>query len=487
LIITNKTKTPRRFVPLRGVFSRESMTMTIIEKQGQLKPEASKAASSETTADDFVTVLTVKGRGNKLVTRNDDGSITKEAGPPISEASAQTFRIENCDGLAELLEEIGKTPDRVLILAYTPGTEPAEGMVAGEPYLIVSQKIMGEALGVDPKTAEGRQAVLGRHVINGVTCYCRLKENMARSSWFLLDFDIVKGMPDQLAKMGSGERLEAMTEILPGLNKAGIVIMPSTTGRVLVDGEPMDATGEHFYGQMEDATDLERFGAVLLQRSILTGYGYMRPKYSTKEPDKVTSTVPWGLADPTTFSQERLVYDGSPSVKGEGLEVAKGVVEILDGGRLDTHLLLDLTEDEAARYAEITGQYVSKRREIEKVLGPDGRVVDHQVLRFGAIDDSQLKMDTVIETEVGDMTVEEYWKSDNSKLRCQTPFRDSTSENGILNRHRDGTPFVYDNGIRTRYILSKEIIQKHRADIYLSRLRRLSPEEIRDTWMEGLR
>ena len=51
------------------------------------------------------------------------------------------------------------------------------------------------------------------------------------------------------------------------------------------------------------------------------------------------------------------------------------------------------------------------------------------------------------------MTVLDYWRSDRGKLRCQTAFRDSTSDNGILNRHKNGTPFHYDNGTNTRHEL----------------------------------
>jgi hypothetical protein len=461
--------------------------MNMPEKPEKIKPEATNLVSTETAFADFVTVITTIGRANKLVTKNDDGSIKKDAGPPISEATAQTIRVENCDDMVALQKKVGTSPDQVLVLGYIPGSEPAAGAIVGEPYKIVSKKIMGAALGVDLKTPEGREAVLGWHKINGERCICRLKANMVPSSWCLLDIDAVRGSPDHIAKMSGDDRLDALGDVIPGFEEAGIVIVPSTTGRVLVDGQPMDATGEHFYFQIKDIGDLERFGAVLLQRSLLQGYGFMRPHFSKSEPDIVVACVPWGIADPTTFSHERLVYDGAPTVIGKGLEVAAPNIEVFEGGRLDTSLLENLTDNEAEHYIQKTGQRVVKERRTEKVLGPDGQLVERQFVRFSAADDRQLKMDTIIETEIGDMTIEDYWKSDNHKLRCQTPFRDSTSENGILNRHRDGTPFVYDNGIRTRYVLSKELLKQHRVDIYLSRLASLSPDEIKNTWTEGLR
>jgi len=461
--------------------------MNMPEKAEFLKPDPANLTPATQADTDFVTVLTVAGRGNKLVTRDRNGDLVKDPGPPISEATAQTFRVEGCDDMAVLQKEIGRTPDRVLILGYVPGTEPASSARVGEAFTIVSQKIMGKALGVDPDTPEGLDAVLGWHAINGNRCTCRLKANMAPSSWCLFDIDAVRGMPDHLANMSSDDRRDALAEIIPGFAEAGVVIVPSTTGRVLVDGQPMDASGEHFYVQLQDASDLERFGAVLLQRSMISDFGFMRPKFSRQEPDKIIAYVPWGIADPTTFSHERLVYDGAPTTKGKGLEVGEATVEVLEGGRLDTSLLEDLSDDEAAAYADKTGQRVRKERRTESVLGPNGLIEARQIYRFSAVDNRQLKMDTVIDTKGGSMTLEEYWRSDKGKLRCQTPFRDSTSENGILNRHRDGTPFVYDNGTRTRYRLSAELITRHRADIYLARLCRLEPDDIKDTWTDGLR
>jgi hypothetical protein len=428
--------------------------MKVPKNSKNLNPFTDKPTSPVDTETDYVTVLTVAGRANKLVKKNKDGTVGKKPGPPISEATAQTFRVSNIQDMVVLQKEIGKTPNQVLSLGFVPGTGPKDGEAAGEPYRVVSKPVMGKALGIDPETPEGLEAVLGWHKINGERCICRLRVNMVPSSWCLFDIDAVRGMPDHIASMDSDERRGALAEIIPGFADAGVVIVPSTTGRVLVDGEPMDATGEHYYLQIQNAADLERFGATLLQRTMLAGFGFMKPNYSTKEPDKIVGHTPWGIADSTTFSHERLIYDGSPTVKGEGLEVAKAVINVREGRRLDTSLLLDLTDEEVVAYANKTGQRVVRKSRTESVTGADGKVVKRQFYSFSAIDDRLLKMDTSIETQVGTMTIKEYMESDHGKLRCQTPFRDSSSWNGILNRHADGSPFVYDNGLRCRYVLS---------------------------------
>ena len=97
----------------------------------------------------------------------------------------------------------------------------------------------------------------------------------------------------------------------------------------MIDGEPMSATGRHYYVPIADGDDLERFGATLLQRSFLTGYGFMRPLFATDNPDEIVGHRQWSIFDPTTFYRERLVYEGAPTVKGRGLTLAPPKIEVI--------------------------------------------------------------------------------------------------------------------------------------------------------------
>lgn len=436
---------------------------------------------------DFVTVYTINGRANKLVKRDAVGVVKKQAGPPIADATACTRRVSSLEDMVALQQEISKTPNQVISLGYVLGTEPAEGEVAGIPYRVLSKKKIGESLGEDADTGDGLKAILGWHEINGEQCICRLKNNMVPGSWCLLDIDAVRGMPKHMAELDGAGRRAALSEVFPAFADAGLVVIPSTTGRVLVDGVPMDATGEHYYLQLEDPDDLERFGAVLLQRSVSVEWGFMRPKYSQQNPEEIVAHVPWGINDPTTFSHERLVYDGAPMLEGKGLTLAEPRFEVIDGCRLETQQLKELDEVDAERYSKLTGQRLSRRKVKLSTLNVDGEIEDRRLFRYTVIDEKLLSMDTIIETQTGSMTLAEYWKSDAGKLRCQTPFRESSSWNGILNRHSDGTPFVFDNGIRTRYVLPHAAVLKHRTDIYIARLSLRSQDEIKEIWTDGLR
>ena len=66
-------------------------------------------------------------------------------------------------------------------------------------------------------------------------------------------------------------------------------------------------------------------------------------------------------------------------------------------------------------------------------------------LRISAQD---LTLDTELETEVhGVLTVRNIMESGiTGKIRCQTPFRDSSSMAAFLSLNAEGKPFVYDVG-----------------------------------------
>jgi hypothetical protein len=219
-------------------------------------------------SEPFITLYTVDGRANKLVTRRRS-KITKEAGPPMSEAMARTVRVETIDEMADLLRNIGEHENALISLGYTPGTEPAEGEKEGSPYTVLSRKELAKRLDLDPDDGE---AIAKLHEVDGKLFAVRSKRSMVPGGWMLFDRDITPGMPPHLATMTDDEWLDAMAEMIPGFSDAGLVKLPSTTGRVLVDGEPMEASGSHYFVRVADGDDIERFGAVLLNTAFRYDY-----------------------------------------------------------------------------------------------------------------------------------------------------------------------------------------------------------------------
>jgi hypothetical protein len=424
----------------------------------------------------FITVYAVAGRANKLVTRRGS-KISKEAGPPLSEAVARTVRIDTYDEMAEFLRNIGEQENALISLGYTTGTEPADGEKEGPPYTVLSRKKLAERLGVDPDDGD---AIDGLHEDGDQLFAARTKRSMVPSAWMLFDRDITPGMPPHLASMTDDEWLDAMAEMIPGFSDAGLVKLPSTTGRVLVDGKPMEASGSHYFVRVADGDDIERFGAVLLNAAFRHDYGFMRPVLS-HEDGSVVSNRAWFIADPSTFSHERLIYDGKPTVNGRGLEVGPVEIKTRQGGILETQDLKNPTKEEIELVRERTGVELRWETRSRRIDGSWQR-------RFVPIhlDTGTLNLDTVIETEAGDMILREYWGSGQGKLRCQTPFRDSTSWNGILGSHSNGTPFVFDNGSRTKFVLPDDVVEREHPKAWMSQLRQMPAEDIPRRWTEQL-
>jgi hypothetical protein len=242
---------------------------------------------------DFVTGLRLEDRANKLIRRDKSGELSKEAGPAIIAAVANTVYVPDCATLADLLKTVADDPTSVIIPGgYFPGTSPDDDqpLSVGPEFQISSKAVLAANLGVHKDDTD---KLIGWHEIDGQRHIARLKAKMLPSSWMLFDRDEVDGMPDELAAMSDDDWLAAMCSMVPGLDDTQMVKVLSSTGRVMVDGEPMSASGRHYYVPIRDGDDLERFGATLLQRSFLSGYGFMRPLYSKDNPDKILCQRQW--------------------------------------------------------------------------------------------------------------------------------------------------------------------------------------------------
>ena len=109
--------------------------------------------------------------------------------------------------------------------------------------------------------------------------------------------------------------------------------------------------------------------------------------------------------------------------------------------QLDTSLLTVASKD----LGHISSQY--------------GLTVSTSSGNVSLINNVDLKLDTEFDTESGKMSLEQFKDSNHQKVRCQAKFRpDSSSWNGYLGKHKDGSPFHYDNGTHIKYILPKQLI-----------------------------
>lgn len=404
------------------------------------------------------------GRANKRISRsNADDEPTKDGATQISRACARTFEVKGPEDLEQLLRLVGEHEEACLWLGYP------EGVKAGEPFKILSKREMGQAIGCE---VEDQDALAGWHELDGMRACCRLKTNALHSTWMLLDRDIPDDMPPQWAQADQDGWWEQMCEIAPPLRGAARVVLPSTSSRVLVDGEPCSSkASSHTFVQVKDPDDVPRFMAAMELRGAETGKIYPRPCRARKG-ENVIAHAKGYLFDPATKSPERLVYDGKPSVDGPGLEVAEVEVQVFLGACVDTALLPLPDAATAKRIFREHGLRVEQTTETYQSASGQTRTVTS----WHVLDRDTLKLSTVIETQHhGFMTLGNIWlEHEGEHIRCQAPFRESESWAAYVGFHEDGMPFLYDTGGGpTKYILSGDDRRGPEPEEYLSNIEEL--------------
>lgn len=66
------------------------------------------------------------------------------------------------------------------------------------------------------------------------------------------DYDVPKGMPDNLKFDTHAKWVSAIEKIIPGFGKAPKEITPSSSGRVRYKGQPYQAAGWHCFALIAD-------------------------------------------------------------------------------------------------------------------------------------------------------------------------------------------------------------------------------------------
>lgn len=359
--------------------------------------------------NDYITIVKNSSPCNKRFTRTPDG-IIKTPAANIYDATATTVHVPNPEAMARLLREVGEDEHATLILGYIAGTK------GGAPYNLITSTALDrlDAMGGVP-SANGL-------TYEGHVYHARLKDTFSPSSWFVFDYDEPAAMPEILRSPDFDSWVGALALLMPGIRDVGRVMLPSSSSRILDNGIPVGTANKHMLVQAQDAADVERFGKMMFLHALQMGLGF-------------TTTTKGGaqrrqsIFDPTTFSRERLLFEGKPIVEGEGLAVGRVDVHVQGEGRLDTRALASITD-------RVEGLEVSRSSSGNYMI-EDYTSWTHDV-----------EIDT---KDHGWMTFEDYMDGDYGKIKCQSPFRGSESMAGYLNMHKSGAPFLFDVGSQTKY------------------------------------
>jgi len=268
-----------------------------------------------------VTMLRAAEPCNKKISLNDTtGVLEKIPLARITYAEARSHEVVDSDNLRSFLKTVSEHPELAITLCSFKGI-PVE-----EPFTILSAKMMRERLGLPENSDTPDKAVQ----FDGKYYTTREKENCIPSSWTCFDYDKVKGMPEELVAISPEDWLRMMDDLVPGFSEADKVLVGSSSSRVSYHDTPAFDGGWHCFVQVQDADDVEDFGKRLLIHSLTTKYGFMREIFSS-DTGEVVGHRPWTIFDPTTFSRERLFFEGKPVVEGQGLTVLPADIQIIGG------------------------------------------------------------------------------------------------------------------------------------------------------------
>jgi hypothetical protein len=132
---------------------------------------------------------------------------------------------------------------------------------------------------------------------------------------------------------------------------------------------------------------------------------------------------------------------------GDGLEVLPPQVEAYEGERLDLAAFPNIDQPALEQAQQRTGATI---RLVRSCKGKRAHVTGVTIIS------ATLSMDLEVETERGWTTVGELHRQGAGHTRLQAPFRESSTWNAYYNTHVDGQPFVFDNGVRIKYVLPDE-------------------------------
>jgi hypothetical protein len=373
----------------------------------------------------------------------ENGELVKRAGANVFEGVARTVEVPDAAAMVELLEKVTARTDLVLVNGVFRGADTSMFGIVTAKRLEAIVKAEGGDYG--EVLATGRVYTLKTGPDAGRQVAARLKALQDPSGWLLLDADEPEGFPDDWRTLSFQERLELLEPYARGLSSAERVELRGSSARVVRDGgSPKPAS--HGWVQIDDPEDVARSAVALGIHAVAGNSYFSSPRYSRTTGEQIGTSARTSI-DLATWHRGRLNFDSRPTVMAEGYSVTDAGIAIINrgGGLFRPGGVAPVTQTEISQYREKTGHAI--------VLSNRGTSATATI--YG-----QLKMETPIEAQGETRTlaalVAHMDKHGLDKLRCEAPFRASTSESAFIG-FSGGMPFVFDIGIATQYRLAPEV------------------------------
>ena len=393
---------------------------TIFESIDKVCPKPPRATS------DILTIIVDTRNLGKQFKVSADGKIEKKAEVTISKAAACQFYVPDHATLEKVLRLVSESPNAAVTNC---GWKPVG---VGMPFIFTSRK----ALLKDSLDPEGVHKDL-----KGVVSFARLKEHASQSTWQVLDRDEDEHTPQWARDLNFDKWVAKMDSVLPGLANTRMLRAHSSSARVLDSkGKSVGGGNGHTWIKIVDANDADRCRTAIIARSLVLDLTWLKPKFSKKTGGHIASAHTT-IVDQSVWSMGRLLFVGKPTAT-EPLTVAPQEFTHIDG-----------TSDDLDTSRAVIGALETYKA--SKKLGAVVRITNSPS-GFVLVSDS-LRMDTEIELEDRRLiSVQESIKEIgmDGKLRCQAPFRASSSFAAFIALDNSGNPFVWDSGIDTKYVLA---------------------------------
>jgi hypothetical protein len=363
-----------------------------------------------------------------------DGKLKKKAFAHVTAGTAVTRYVSDLHALAEVLESVTSSTNMCLVPGYF------HHAIFDQPFSLVTEAELGRRVKSTAADVEG-----GVHNIDGLLVAARVRRGIDQSAYILLDADNPPGMPPEWAAMGIAERLALFERLVPGISTCERLELLGSSARVVNGAGTGPAT--HAWLKVSDPARLEVLRAQVQIDMVRKGLSFNSPRYS-----RVTGGVIGHEArtvfDMAVWVPGRIVFNAKPEL-GEGMDgyaVAPAQIALVNPGGGD----LDISFAELPREPELA-EYKAK-------TGHDVRVsMDHGAV--STVDMTQLRTDTPVTVRGVTKPLSEWLVAmrPGDKLRCESPFRDSTSEAAFIRQREDGSAFVHDIGNMTTYQLSQSV------------------------------
>lgn len=399
------------------------------------KPKASAATSLP--PGERVTI--VQAKSPPIVAKRffvgSDGKIDKKSVANVFVGLAWSKPANDAESFAAILRACADRSDCCLVPGKFLGDD-----IDGKPFTLVTEAALAAKLKKQPADA----SLAGVHAVGSERWAARLKRSIAPGAWLLLDADDPEGMPEEMRLLDIHQRLALFDRLLPGVLAAERILSRSSSFRVRRADAPPRRHG-HAWVRVSDPSRIERLRTCLAVASVNEGLAFRSPRRS-RATGEIMGHEWRTMFDLSVLVPGRLVFGAKPllddSAVAAGYVIDDAGIEIENaGGGFVDIAGFDLPSAAAmANYNRTTGTHTTITQHPGSAsLGIHVRGV--------------LKPETPIERRGIEKPLAEWIETlaPGVKLRCEAPFRASSSEAAFIVLSNDGSVRAFDIGTGEKY------------------------------------